>query len=562
MKMNREGLSTNLSLLKQRIEVNKNFLESLKTEFARKDVLSWFKELCGYLTDIILKVLEIRGILENDVCNKKTLLLYLQQIRTTLSLYINTFVTESEIEEALHEARAFIKKKLTSCLEGIEDVVINGIATYPENVGNFIVWMDTALEKISDIDYLEDKEKSLEAFSDAKVLFEEVLSHAMSIAQVAVGEDYKIIRGSSQSVLDALESLSNEISKNYPNPAMVNLFAESCSNKLCALERKVNVAVLKLCLNIFSRYTDDLECIHKFCFNTVNKRKPKELDNLVMEFDLHVDRMMQIGLFAISCSSNIATCIRIRSCLASLEALESELVPAFNAVLLDNCKQNSNLAVILENHWLNEAVLLKRLIFEIIDPPAFCQVVYEENKNLVHTLSLDVKAKNHKIDKTILDNIIRNSLVLEDFLKESLTCQENNVNQLKEHLSFFHEVIHEVKAARDVFLSQENPELNFKVYKRCKILVNATNSVYKCFLGENTENSDLKVEPLSNEQEKLITGNHFLDHIIKRGKQILQDRSILYRSNKTESFDIRVATLRKMNALKGMINFRDTFSRH
>nr|CAI5849018.1 unnamed protein product [Callosobruchus analis] len=417
MKMNREGLSTNLSLLKQRIEVNKNFLESLKTEFARKDVLSWFKELCGYLTDIILKVLEIRGILENDVCNKKTLLLYLQQIRTTLSLYINTFVTESEIEEALHEARAFIKKKLTSCLEGIEDVVINGIATYPENVGNFIVWMDTALEKISDIDYLEDKEKSLEAFSDAKVLFEEVLSHAMSIAQVAVGEDYKIIRGSSQSVLDALESLSNEISKNYPNPAMVNLFAESCSNKLCALERKVNVAVLKLCLNIFSRYTDDLECIHKFCFNTVNKRKPKELDNLVMEFDLHVDRMMQIGLFAISCSSNIA-------------------------------------------------------------------------------------------------------------------------------------IIHEVKAARDVFLSQENPELNFKVYKRCKILVNATNSVYKCFLGENTENSDLKVEPLSNEQEKLITGNHFLDHIIKRGKQILQDRSILYRSNKTESFDIRVATLRKMNALK------------
>ncbi|VEN56281.1 unnamed protein product [Callosobruchus maculatus] len=423
--MNRERLSTNLSALKQQIKANKEFLESLNmVEFARKDVLSWFKELCGYLTDIILKILEIRSILENEVCNKYTLLLYLQQISTTLSLYINTFVAESEIEEPLHEARAFIKKKLTSCLEGIEDVIIKGTSTYPENAGNFIEWMDTALEKISDIDYLEDKDKSIEAFSDAKLLFEEVLSHAMSIAQVAVGEDYKIIRGSSQSVLEALESLSDEISKNNPNPAMVNLFAETCSNKLCALERKVNVAVLKLCLNIFSRYTDDLEYIHKFCCDTGNKNKPKELDNLVMEFDLHVDRMMQVGLFAISCSSNVATCTRIRSCLASLEALESELVPAFNAVLLDNCKQHSNLAVILKNHWLSEAAILKRLIFEIIDPSAFCQVVYEENKNLVHTLSSDIKAERNKVDKRVVHSIVRNSVVLEDFLKEALTYKE------------------------------------------------------------------------------------------------------------------------------------------
>ncbi|VEN37018.1 unnamed protein product, partial [Callosobruchus maculatus] len=236
---------------------------------------------------------------------------------------------------------------------------------------------------------------------------------------------------------------------------MVNLFAETCSNKLCALERKVNVAVLKLCLNIFSRYTDDLEYIHKFCCDTRNKNKPKELDNLVMEFDLHVDRMMQVGLFAISCSSNVTTCTRIRSCLASLEALESELVPAFNAVLLDNCKQHLNLAVILKNHWLSEAAILKRLIFEIIDPSAFCQVVYEENKNLVHTLSSDIKAERNKVDKRVVHNIVRNSVVLEDFLKEALTYKENNVNQLKENLSFFHKVIHEVTAASDVFLPQE-----------------------------------------------------------------------------------------------------------
>ncbi|CAH2012460.1 unnamed protein product [Acanthoscelides obtectus] len=415
--MNKEGLYRDLSTVKQQIGLAKQFLESLNSvKFDRKNVLSWFKKLCGYLTDIILTILEIRSILENHVLNKKTMLLYLHQINTTLSLYINTFVAECEIGEALNEVRIFTTKKLSSCLDGIEDVLIKGISTYPENVGNFILWMDTALEKMSEIDHLKEKEKCLKAFSDAKILFEEVLSHAMSIAQVSMSEDYKIIRGSSQSVLEGLESLSNEISKENPNSAMVKLFAETCSNKLCALERKVNVAVLKICLSTFAKYTDDLENIHKFCFNTENKSKPRDLDNLVMEFDLHVDRIMQIGLFAISCSTNMA-------------------------------------------------------------------------------------------------------------------------------------IIREVKAASDVFLPQEQPELNFKVYKRCKILLNGIYSLCKNFLVENSENSFSKEESLGNEQP-VVTGNGFLDHIINRGKQILQDRSILYRSNKIEAFDLRSTTLSKMNALK------------
>ncbi|CAH1995681.1 unnamed protein product [Acanthoscelides obtectus] len=547
--MNKEGLYRDLSTVKQQIGLAKQFLESLNSvKFDRKNVLSWFKKLCGYLTDIILTILEIRSILENHVLNKKTMLLYLYQINTTLSLYINTFVAECEIGEALNEVRIFTTKKLSSCLDGIEDVLIKGISTYPENVGNFILWMDTALEKMSEIDHLKEKEKCLKAFSDAKILFEEVLSHAMSIAQVSMSEDYKIIRGSSQSVLEGLESLSNEISKENPNSAMVKLFAETCSNKLCALERKVNVAVLKICLSTFAKYTDDLENIHKFCFNTENKSKPRDLDNLVMEFDLHVDRIMQIGLFAISCSTNMATCIKIRSCLASLEALESELVPAFNAVLLDYCKQNCNLASILKNHWLNEAVLLKRLICEIIDPLAFCQIVHEENKYLVHTLSLDVKANKSKIDRSVTEQVIRNSIVLDDFLK-LITYEEDNIIHIKENISFLQKIIREVKAASDVFLPQEQPELNFKVYKRCKILLNGIYSLCKNFLVENSENSFSKEESLGNEQP-VVTGNGFLDHIINRGKQILQDRSILYRSNKIEAFDLRSTTLSKMNALK------------
>lgn len=85
---------------------------------------------------------------------------------------------------------------------------------------------------------------------------------------------------------------------------MINLFIDTCTDKLCALERRVNTAVLKLCLKVFSEYTVTLEVIHKFCFDKENVGKMEELDSLVADFDLHVDRIMQIGLFAVSCSTS------------------------------------------------------------------------------------------------------------------------------------------------------------------------------------------------------------------------------------------------------------------
>lgn len=181
---------------------------------------------------------------------------------------------------------------------------------------------------------------------------------------------------------------------------MINLFIDTCTDKLCALERRVNTAVLKLCLRVFSEYTVALEIIHKFCFDRENVGKMEELDSLVVNFDLHVDRIMQIGLFAVSCTTSTSRkvfflhflsifcfsvkitlrfCyflggIKIRSCLASLEALECELVPAFTSALLDSSAHNINLALLLKNHWLQQANTLKQHIFMIIDPFAFCQV--------------------------------------------------------------------------------------------------------------------------------------------------------------------------------------------
>lgn len=80
---------------------------------------------------------------------------------------------------------------------------------------------------------------------------------------------------------------------------MCNLFVDCCTDKLCLLERRVNEAVLKLCLQIFSDYTTPLDLLYDFCLNSKEKDENK-LDGLIADFDLHVDRIMQVGLFAIA----------------------------------------------------------------------------------------------------------------------------------------------------------------------------------------------------------------------------------------------------------------------
>lgn len=90
-------------------------------------------------------------------------------------------------------------KQLLWCLEGLEEI-LNATKPITNTSGSFIKWMDTALDKISEIDIEQDTKVALETLKDAKTLIEEVLCHAMSIAQVALEYDTKMIKGSSHTV--------------------------------------------------------------------------------------------------------------------------------------------------------------------------------------------------------------------------------------------------------------------------------------------------------------------------------------------------------------------------
>lgn len=106
--------------------------------------------------------------------------------------------------------------------------------------------------------------------------------------------------------------------------------------------------------------------------------------------------------------------IKIRSCLASLEALESELVPAFNAVLLNNSPKNINCALILKKHWTDQASCLQQLIYLIIDPFAFCQIIYEKASQIVDSFLNDFRTIDVKNFVSIME-------VLRSFLQQAQT---------------------------------------------------------------------------------------------------------------------------------------------
>lgn len=59
--------------------------------------------------------------------------------------------------------------------------------------------MDKSLDKLAEIYDAEGRE--MQIVTETKLLIEEVLCHAMSISQIALPLDQKIIKGSSQAVI-------------------------------------------------------------------------------------------------------------------------------------------------------------------------------------------------------------------------------------------------------------------------------------------------------------------------------------------------------------------------
>ncbi|XP_056632554.1 serendipity locus protein alpha isoform X1 [Diorhabda sublineata] len=481
-------LKISADLVSKQIALIKESLFSLTVYVChRNGLLHWFQQLCNQITKLILYLTDICKNENTEVAFKETILVHIQQQVTFLSLCINVFVKESEVNLIFSEVRNFCKKQMLFSLEEI-DRALKGIFRSDFRKGNFIKCIDSALEMINDIDYENNKQQAKATFLHSKILFEEVLSHAMTIAQVTLPDDYQKIRGSCKSVIEILEDLTSEFNKTDPNTAMLNLFIDSCTSKLCNLEYKVNTAVLKLTLKVFSEYTLPLEHLQEFCLCAKIKGKEEEFDHIVMDFDIHVDRIIQIGLFSVACSNYSDNCVKIRSSLLCLEGMETELIPAFTAIYKD-ITTNHYQVLLFQDFWLSQAQRLFETICLIINPFAFCEVIYEENKIIVNDLSENVKVGSI-IPQNNFNKLIKQSKVLEDFIKIVLKeVNESNNEEIKKAFQDFQNVLQEVKSAYEIL--PDNIYGHQRVIKRCKILVTAIKTLLNCFKEDNSKNDNL-----------------------------------------------------------------------
>lgn len=132
----------------------------------------------------------------------------------------------------------------------------------------------------------------------------------------------------------------------------------------------------------------------------------------------------------------------------------------------------------------------------------------------------------------------------------------------------------ETESASKILLNDKNIDTDNckRVLKRCRILLTVLKRLWFCFADNDVPNKNVTpgilvlvlnscftllfdvfivAEAVSNFDNLHLepTGNPFLDHIINRGKQILQDRSVLYRTPVKNSLGKNLTTNGTQNSL-------------
>ncbi|PSN37196.1 hypothetical protein C0J52_15113 [Blattella germanica] len=427
--------------------------------------------------------------------------LIIEKIRRLLSICCNTldklqYVNDVNIISNVKESVRYLHTRLKWCFSELLCVIEAPVPLESEEAedcgGIFVQRMDQALEILASM-------KVDEEFHDlipvVKEVVEDLLCHAMAIAQV----------------LHCLENIKKELPSASVHTSIRQSLSFALADALETLEQQVNNGVLRLVLEVFYDPCSPLkELLKKLALSSVDPQA-EDLDNQIVVLDLHVDRIMQIGMFAMACSSDVKRILGIRSCLASLESLEPELVPAITAHYIDyNQSTHRNYVKMLSCHWQKEVIDLEKLIDGIVDPAAFCQIIYEDVHGLVVKLKSSLNSEKHTL-KSLVDKVCKKSSKLVRHLLISVPEME----PLATELSIPHAI----------------EELN----RETLLFPNSVKDLPLDISHSNTEDGrnsegDFGMKSLNLGNIQLNKG---LQPFFEKGKKLCQERSILYQTPKS-----------------------------
>lgn len=298
-------------------------------------------------------------------------------------------------------SRELVSGRLQTLLGDLSSQLGLGDQEYDlEEPGAFIACVDKTLEML-----IGSQEKCNEAsepvgpLSDrVKPLLEEVLRHAIAVAYCSVQDDNKLIMAMCENVLKQLKILVSLEREGTPDSVDVQISCDILADCVELLEQKVNTALIRLIATTFATPLAPLQSMTAMLTPEKDSqcRDQNALDPLVADFDLHVDRIFQIGGFATACTTDITRVRIIRDSLQTLEWLEGCLVPAIVTAYTDPHPNAYGHALMLVKHWMATVTQLQECLDLIMDPSAFSLVTKQE----VHRIWAGLKERLYTQDVT------------------------------------------------------------------------------------------------------------------------------------------------------------------
>lgn len=337
---------------------------------------------------------------------KEKLALYICQLCTTFTMLAQLIEEQHNLNMPIYMTKKYICERTCWCIKMIIDILeCDNPSLKEENEQDeehFVNKMDHALDMITNFSGKKPDEQRI-YMDDLWLAIEEVFSHAMAIAQVCQPENFNAITGVSQTIMTEFENLKEQITSDKPDAMLNSLFINTFTDALYRLERKVNISLLSLVLEVFHDPFIALKKLIQTCGNTLSadKRNKNDLNNGIEEFDQITDKAMQIGLYSIACCGDINRVAKIKNHMASLESLESELVPAIISFYLHPDNKEIRAGVkLLTNQWKIEIKKLHTAVDLIIDSSAYCQVVLDDlqDRVVIMTENLDNRRGINKIE--------------------------------------------------------------------------------------------------------------------------------------------------------------------
>lgn len=301
----------------------------------------------------------------------ETIYLCFTQIISCITQLERTINIEDSGGSPLLATRTHFRDRIEWCLRRLQASIYQlneeAIASTPVKLEelSFVELLDLALDKLESYsDIVEEEQDDLFDAREHLQLVDQVnhiVRHALAFANVALESDKKALTAICETVLDECVTFEKNF-ENY-NRNERKLEALSLQRALYSVETYLNEALLRLIFNSLGEtsYISELK-------NALQQSESSaDVEKLICDFDINVDRIQQIGVFAIAFTPDVKTKTIIRSCLASLESLDACIVPAFQFQATTSALYHAN---ILENHFKEELLMFRNVVHEIIDSRA------------------------------------------------------------------------------------------------------------------------------------------------------------------------------------------------